>query len=147
MTAPEGSGFRFTRHNRSPRSIAILCAVYAVLLALVLAFDAAWWLIGLLALGTLPALWDVLRNTDAGLSLEPAKLRWHSGARQGEIDLTEIDFFRFDTRWDFSVRVSIILTNGKRLRLPDEALPPHKQMEQALQQAGFRVDRHHFTVF
>lgn len=147
MTIPIGSSFRFTRRNRSPRSIAILAGIYAGLLALVLTFDAAWWLIGLLALGTLPALLDVLRNTSAGLWLDPPTLRWHSGGRSGDIALSDIDFFRFDTRWDFSVRVSLVLKTGKRLRLPDEAMPPHRQLEQALQQAGFRVERHHFTVF
>ena len=59
----------------------------------------------------------------------------------------DIDRFRFDTRWDFSVRVSIVLHSGKRIRLPDESLPPHRDLETLLNQAGIRVERHHFTVF
>lgn len=139
--------FRFVRKNRSPRSIAILACLYAGLLALVVFFDAAWWLILLATLGTLPALWDVVQNSDAGSRLDTDKLSWHTGRRTGAISLSDIDFFRFDTRWDLSVRVSVILKTGKRLRLPDEAMPPHKQLEQALHQAGLRVERHHFTVF
>lgn len=147
MTAQDGSAFKFVRNNRSPRNMTILACVYAGLLALIILYDAAWWLIGLLALGTFPALWDVARNTEAGLWLDPPVLRWHSGARHGDIELPDIDYFRFDTRWDFSVRVSVVLVSGKRLRLPDEAMPPHKQLEDALTRAGFRVERHHFMVF
>ena len=98
-------------------------------------------------LATLPAVWDIIQDSNAGLNLDQDQLRWHSGKRQGEIDLRDVDYFRFDTRWDFSVRVSMVLASGKRIRLPDESLPPHRQFESLLQQAGFRVERHHFTVF
>lgn len=139
--------FTFTRQNRNSRTVTILIGIYAVLLGLVIYFDAAWWLVGLLSLATLPAVWDIVQDSRAGLSLDQQKLRWHSGKRQGEIDLNTVDFFRFDTRWDFSVRVSLVLKSGKKIRLPDESTPPHQQFEDVLQQAGFRVDRHHFTVF
>ena len=64
-----------------------------------------------------------------------------------EVPLSEIDHIRLDTRWDFSVRATVLLTNGKRLRLPYEALPPHRSFEAALQARGIRVERHHFNVF
>lgn len=139
--------FSFTRRNRSPKTIGILIAVYAGLLGLILLFDAAWWLVALPALAALPAVWDVVQNSSAGLKLDRDHLCWHSGRREGELPLQDIDFFRFDTRWDFSVRVSAILTSKKRVRLPDESVPPHRQFEEVLKQAGFRVERHHFTIF
>ena len=140
------TGFTFTRHNRAPRTIGVLIAVYVALGALVMLFDAAWWLVVVLVLPTLPALWDILKNTSAGLSLDDQDLRWFTGGREAQIDCSDIDFFRFDTRWDFSVRVSVVLASGKRIRLPDESSPPHKMFEKALQDAGFRVERHHFTA-
>ncbi|MCG7519157.1 hypothetical protein [Ruegeria sp. Ofav3-42] len=139
--------FTFTRQNRAPRTVGVLICVYAALLALVILFDAAWWLVGLLSLATLPALWDIAQNTSAGLSLDPDKLRWFTGTRDAEVDCSDIDYIRFDTRWDFSVRVSLVLVSGKRIRLPDESTPHHREFEQVLQQAGFRVERHHFTAF
>ena len=51
--------YSFARSNRNLRTLAILAGVYAALLALVVLFDAAWWIAGLLSLATLPALWDV----------------------------------------------------------------------------------------
>lgn len=139
--------FRFTRQNRNPRTVLILICIYAALIGLMIVFDAVWWLMALLALTTLPALWDVAKDTDAGMELTDDTLRWHSGQRQGELNLPEVDRFRFDTRWDLSVRVTAVLKSDKRVRLPDESLPPHKRFENVLTQAGFAVERHHFTVF
>ncbi len=139
--------FAFSRQNRTQRAVLTLICVYALLIGLVILLNAAWWLMALLALPTLPALADVLKDTSAGMELTDKALRWHTGKRQGEIELSDIDRFRFDTRWDFSVRVSAVLKSDKRLRLPDESLPPHKQFEEILNQAGFAVERHHFRVF
>ncbi len=139
--------FTFKRQNRAPRTIITLIFVYAALLAMVILFNAAWWLMGLLALFTLPALWDIARDTSAGLTLDQRKIQWFSGTREAEVDLADIDHVRFDTRWDFSVRVSLVMTTGKRVRLPDESTPPHREFEPILEKAGLRVERHHFTAF
>lgn len=139
--------YSFTRRNRNSRAVIILIGVYAALLLLIILFDAVWWLVGLLSVATLPALWDIAQDTSAGILLEQDKFSWFSGKRQGEMDLGEIDFFRFDTRWDFSIRVSLVLHSGKKIRLPDESLPPRRDLEAQLEQAGFRVERHHFMAF
>ncbi len=139
--------YSYTRHNRTPRTVLILVCVYAALIALIILFDAAWWLIGLLALATLPALWDIARGTRAGMSLDHDGIRWFSGNREGHVALADIDYVRLDTRWDFSVRASLVLQSGKRIRLPDESTPPHRDLETVLEQAALRVERHHFNVF
>ena len=110
-------------------------------------FDAAWWLMALLGLCTLPALWEFWQNPGAGLTLCDRQLFWHTGRRSATLALTEIDHMRLDTRWDFSVRATAVLRNGKRVRLPCESLPPHRLLEQACAARGIRVERHHFTVF
>lgn len=141
------AGFSFKRHNRNNRTVAILICIYACLAGLVIFLDAALWIVILLVLATLPALWDVFHDTTAGVSMGASELRWHSGSREGRVKLSEVEKFRFDTRWDFSVRVSALLKSGKRLRLPTESLPPHRELETLLQDAGFTVERHHFRVF
>lgn len=143
VTAP----FEFHRQGRSRRAVLALAISYGLILVALLVFDAAWWLMALLGLCTLPALWDVWRNPAAGLSLSSDALTWHSGRRRAEVPLSEIDHMRLDTRWDFSVRATAVLSNGKRLRLPYESLPPHRSLEAALQARGIRVERHHFNVF
>ena len=139
--------YTFTRHNRTPRTILILVLVYAALIALLILFDAAWWLVGLLGLTTLPALWDIAKGTQAGMTLDHDGIRWFSGNREGLVALADIDHVRLDTRWDFSVRTSLVLKSGKRIRLPDESTPHHSELEAAFQQAALRLKRHHFNIF
>ena len=79
---------------------------------------AAPWLIGGIALFTLPALWDLWRNPAAGIILSDENLEWFSGRLDGNVALAQIDRIRMDTRWDLSVRVTIMTRNGKSLRLP-----------------------------
>lgn len=142
MTEP----YSFVRHHRQPKTVAILIMVYSGLAALMVLFDAAWWIAGGLALVTLPTLWDLAQNTAAGLSIDSQGLRWFSGKRSAQVDLNEIDFVRMDTRWDFSVRVTLYLEKDKRVRLPYDSLPPHRDLEFAFQAHGLRVERHHFTI-
>ncbi|MCF6232967.1 MAG: hypothetical protein L3J36_07710 [Rhodobacteraceae bacterium] len=139
--------FCFTREGRSRRTAIIVICIYAVLAAAIVLINAAWWLMALLALPTLPALYDLWRSPSAGVRLSDDHLEWHTGTRKGALDLSEIDYMRFDTRFDFSVRVTAILTNDKPVRLPDEAMPAHKAFETELTARGIRVDRHHFVVF
>jgi len=142
-----GGGFSFSRQGRSPRVLGVLICVYAVLVAAILLFDAAWWLMALLALPTLPALYDLYRDPEAGLELDADTLSWRSGRRRGTLALAEIARLRLDTRWDFSVRATAVLGSGRRIRLPDESLPPHRVLEAELLARGVQVERHHFTVF
>jgi hypothetical protein len=137
----------FTRQGRSGRVMIVLAAVYVLLGMAVLTIDAAWWLMAALALPTLPALRDIYINPSAGVRLDPKGLEWHSGRRRGRLELAEIDHMRFDTRWDFSVRVAAVLHDSKRVYLPFESLPPHRAFEAALETVGVRVQRHHFAFF
>ena len=52
--------------------------------------------------------------------------------RDALVALTEVDHIRLDTRLDFSVRASIVLPNGRKIRVPFEATPPHQAFEDAL---------------
>ncbi len=140
-------GYEYRSTGRNRRTVVALLVFYGVLLGLIITVDAAPWLMVLLALVTVPGLWDLYSNRSAGLSLDDNSLQWHTGRRSAEIALSEIDHMRFDTRLDFSVRVSAVLQNEKRIRLPYEALPPHKTLEAAFEARGVRVERHHFTFF
>jgi hypothetical protein len=138
--------FEFTRHGRSRRAVLVLALIYGLLLAAVVLVDAAVWLMAVLALLTLPALWDLWRNPSAGVRLDATRLEWHSGRRAAWMDLAEIDHMRLDTRWDFSVRATAVPHTGKRVRLPFESLPPHRAFETTLTARGVRVERHHFSI-
>ncbi|UWQ90039.1 hypothetical protein QEZ52_14780 [Aliisedimentitalea scapharcae] len=133
------------RDTRTPKALIGVAAYYLILLGLWVGVDAAWWIILGLALPGLPAVADLWRNPQAGLTLTDTNVSWFSGPHHDQIDLAEIDIARFDTRWDFSIRVTLKLNTGKSLRIPFESLPPHRQFEQQLQDRGIDVKRRHFV--
>ncbi|MDR9483602.1 MAG: hypothetical protein RI566_00375 [Sediminimonas sp.] len=137
------------RHDaraRRPRTVLVLLGVWAGLAALWWALDATWWIVAALALFTLPALWEVITDRRASLHLQDGNLHWRDGARGDSVALDALDHVRFDTRLDMSVRVTLILSDGRRIRLPHASLPPHRAFETALKSAGVATRRHHFRA-
>jgi len=139
--------YQFSRMSRTPRMMATLGLLYLALIGVYAALDAAWWVVIILALPTIPAVWDCWRNTRSGLSLGPDLLRWHSGQHVDELPLDEIDHASFNTRFDFSVRVTFFLQDGSKLYLRPQVIPPRRQLEPELQKRGIRTERHHFRLF
>lgn len=146
-TPAPAADYSFSRRGRSPVAMLAAGGWLAALLVLWLVLDAALWLVALLALPVLPALWDLIRNPLAGINISQNRIEWFSGGLSGEAELSEIERVRFDTRWDFSVRATLILRSGKRIRLPQEATPPHTEADAEFQKRGLPTERHHFTAF
>lgn len=132
--------------GRNRRTVIVVILIYVALVAAILLIDAAWWLMAGLAVFTLPALCDIYTNRSAGVTLTESDLHWFTGSRQADIRLAEIDHMRFDTRLDFSIRVSAVLAGKRRIRLPYEALPPHLEFETALKNRNVKIERHHFSL-
>lgn len=138
--------FEWQRQGRNPVTMYTVLAVWAALIALVVMVQAAPWLMGAVALFTLPACWDLYRNPASGLRIDADQLTWYSGRRRATLDWSEVARVRFDTRLDFSVRATVLLTGGRKVRLPYESTPPDKLMEAALNAHGIRTERHHFSL-
>ena len=138
--------FTYHRQGRSKRTALVVLAIWLALAGAYLFLDAALWIVWFLALFTLPALWDLYRNPPSGLTLDAQRLCWFTGKRHAQVSLDEIDHIRLDTRLDFSVRVTLVLRTGAKIRLPFEATPPHQAFETALN--GFRLTtrRTHFQL-
>lgn len=147
MSLAGADPFRFVRYGRSRRTALAAALAWALICGVWLAFDAALWLLAPFALATLPALWDLWRNPRAGLVLDDEALTWQAGGRSATLKLSEIKYFEFNTRLDFSVRVRAVPHQGRPKRLPDAALPPHKALEAALTARGVSCRRHHFRLF
>lgn len=138
--------YRFERTGRTRQTAVALAAVWAVMGALVLFLDAAFWVLAIPALFTLPAIWDLISDRRAGMEIGEDTIRWHSGRSEGEVVFGRIDKVRFDTRLDLSVKVSIVLVSGRRLRLPQESVPPWRELEAVLSERGIATERHHFSL-
>ncbi|MBY6141710.1 hypothetical protein KUV26_19890 [Leisingera daeponensis] len=139
--------YSFSRRGRSTAAVLATGGWLAAVLVLWLALDAAVWLVVILALPVLPAVADLIRNPLSGLKISQDKVEWFTGKLTGKAALDEIERVRFDTRWDFSVRATLILRNGKRIRLPQEATPLYAEADAEFQKRSIRTERHHFTAF
>lgn len=146
-TQPPAEDYSFSRQGRSLATILATGGWLAGLLVLWLGLGAVLWIVVLLALPVLPALFDLVRNPFSGLKISGDRIEWFSGGLTASAELREIERVRFDTRWDFSVRTTLILHSGKRIRLPQEATPPYAEVNAAFQTRKIRTDRHHFTAF
>jgi hypothetical protein len=142
MTAP----FVFEQQARSRKTLLIVVSIWVALVAAWIWLDAALWIVAFLAAFTLPAVSDLIRNPLSGLTLNNQTLSWFSGRRNGTLELSEIDHIRLDTRLDFSVRVTAVLTTGRKIRLPFESTPPHQAFQNALEARGVKTQRHHFQL-
>ncbi|WP_370227973.1 hypothetical protein [Cognatishimia sp.] len=138
--------FTFESQGRTPKSIAALVAMVFVLIGLDY-IGTVWWILVIVAMITLPAAIDVFMNVTARLELNDQHLFWKNRSQEVTIPLHEIEKIRFDGRMDLSVRVSVVLQDGRKLRLPYDAMPPHKDLEAALKDRDIRTERHAFTVF
>lgn len=138
--------FLWTRQGRNPVTFYAVLGTWAVLLALLVLVDASPALMGFLALFTLPALWELYANPAAGLRIDRDTLSWYTGKRKAALDWSEVTHVRLDTRLDFSVRATAMLTAGRKVRLPYECTPPDKLLEAALNAHGVRTERHHFSL-
>ncbi|MFP4238769.1 hypothetical protein [Rhodosalinus sp.] len=138
--------YRFERSGRTRQTAAALAAVWAAMGALVLFLEAALWVLAIPALFTLPAAWDLISDRSAGMEIGPDTIRWHSGRSEGEVVFGRIDRVRFDTRLDLSVKVTLVLVSGRKLRLPQESVPPWRELEANLSARGIRTERHHFSL-
>ena len=134
------------RQGRTPRAILVLLACWAVLGWLALGLQAAGWIVALLGLVTLPLLWDILRNSDAWLALDRDGLRWQSGFGTADLALARIDHLRLSRRLDLSMRVTVVLRDGQRLRLPPDLQPPVPALEATARALGLRVEQHPFAL-
>ncbi|MEL6465410.1 MAG: hypothetical protein AAFQ58_10620 [Pseudomonadota bacterium] len=138
--------YRYQTTGRNRRTAVTLALVWALILLAIVVLEASLVLMALIALCTAPALYDLVSARVSGLTLDAQGLSWFAGRRTGEIAWDRIDHIRLDTRLDFSVRASAVLTSGRKVRVPLEATPPADTFEQALSARGLTVKRHHFSL-
>ena len=127
--------------GRSLRAFLVLMLVWLAALTLWFALQASVWIVGALLLVSLPALIDFGTGRSAWLRLDDKMLSWGSGGSTGEVALTRITLVRFETRLDFSIRVRLVLDDGRRITLPQ-----HPRLQEALEARDIKTERHHFGL-
>ena len=137
--------FTYTHTGRNWATLLSMLGVWGVLITLILVVDMALWLAGIVFLFTLPALFDVLTARASGLSISHDQIEWHAGRQDGTMTKRLIEIIRLDTRLDFSVRCTLVLYSGQRIKIPFEACPKHQLLEKQLHLHGYKTRRRHFS--
>lgn len=135
----------YRHHGRNRRTFGAL-AVATIVLFLLHSVGAMTWILVLLSLFAAPALVDVILNPISTLDLSDGILRWKSATQTADVPIDQIRSARFDTRLDVSIRVTLTMVNGSKVRIPNDVLPSHKILEAALKDYDIPVERHHFRV-
>lgn len=146
--APETDqqAFRFHRDARSGATLFLVALWLATLVALWAVVEARVWIVALLTLPVLPALWEIWRNPASTLTLDTQSLRWSTPRSTAEIATSELAHVELLTRWDFSIRATVHTRLGTHHRLPAAVTPKVAAFEAALTERGIPVKRQHFTV-
>lgn len=132
-------------HGRNPKTL-IGLALYFGLLAFLYSVGTLEWIIFGLGIFAVPAAIDLFKNPVTDFELNDTHIRWKNSGQEAEVPLSRIQSARFDTRWDFSVRVTLIMVDKSKLRIPQDTAPPHQTLEQAFKDRGIKTERHHFRV-
>jgi hypothetical protein len=104
----------------------------------------ALWLAGIVFLFTLPAVYDLITARASGITINAQQVAWYAGKQDGDIPKRLIEYTRLDTRLDLSVRCTLVLYSGQKVKVPFESCPKHQELEQQLHTFGYKTRRQHF---
>lgn len=135
----------FTHHGRNRRTFIALGLAVAVLVGLN-AIGTTFWILAILSVFAVPALVDVLFNPISTFALKDGVLRWKSATQEAEMRTEQIRSARFDTRLDISVRATLNMVDGSKVRIPNDVLPSPDRLQATLEAYDIPVERHHFRV-
>lgn len=138
--------YSFERRGRSKLTAIVVIGIYVVLACAYVALDISLWFVGITAVFTLPALWDLKADTRSGLTLSKSGVSWFHGKNSATIERSEIKRFRVDLRMDRSVKLSVELQSGRRIRLPQPSTPPLKDLERELTNYDYPFRKNPFAL-
>ena len=142
MAAP----LRHELHGRNRRTIGALVVAVAFL-GFLYSIGTTGWILTLLSVFALPALVDVIFNPLSTFEIDDDAIRWRSVTQVAAVGLDKVRQVRVDTRLDISIRVTLMLVDGSKMRIPQDVLPPRNTLETALADRDIPIERHHFRLF
>lgn len=137
--------YTFEKRGRTPFTVFALLAIWGGLFLIWLGLGASIWVIGGVALFTLPAFWDVIRDSRATLTISKGRIAWDAAFSSG--DRSDVDHVRLNRRFDGSMKVLLVHVGGATTRLPPDVVPPVEALEKALAKADIPTQRHPFLPF
>ena len=90
--------------------------------------------------------WELWSNPVGRLTLDAETLSFDSGRQERTVKLADVSNVRILRRMDLSWLATVVLRDGKRLRLPANCTPPGEQLGAELTSRGVKVDRILFSL-
>ena len=137
--------YRFARPARRPAAFAMVGAGIGLVALFIFVIDAHPLIVAVAALAVAPAAYDLARGTTATLTLTDRDIAWASGTRAVTVPLAEIDQAVLATTLDFSQRATLLLRDGRRVRIPPECLPGGRILDSELDARGIGNRRSLFS--
>ncbi|MBT8415478.1 MAG: hypothetical protein KJO30_14225 [Boseongicola sp.] len=133
----------FTHRRTSRNASSYVMVAFAIIGLLVLMFglQAHPFVVALFGVLIAPAIWSIIANTKAHLSIDETSISWQVGSRGDSVDFDDIDFVRARTALDLSQRFAIFRNSGPKLHIPGPCLPSGRQLDEALEARGVTVKR------
>lgn len=129
-----------THHGRNIRSFVVLCLVTAGLIGL-LVYGLHWAIVAVLALVAVPSLVDVIFNPKASFELDENGIRWKNVTQEAELGFHQIKSVHIATRLGVAFRITLIMYDDAKVRIPEDVLPPRSELEAALERHNIPVNR------
>ncbi|SMP22347.1 hypothetical protein [Shimia sagamensis] len=120
-----------TQHGRNPRSLIVLFVVSSGLIGL-LAYGTHWGIVAALSLIMVPTLVDVAFNPIATFDLNEDGIRWKNATQEAELGFHQIKSVHIATRLNVAFRITVIMHDDAKVRIPQDVLPPRTDLEAAL---------------
>ena len=135
------SPFIHRRTSRNASSYATVAIAILLLLVLIFWLDAHPFVVGVFGVLVSPAIWSIIANTQASLTLSDDSMSWQVGARGDEVPLRDIDYVRARTSLDLAQRVTVFRHSGPKRHIPGPCVPPGRRLDEALEARGITVKR------
>ena len=136
--------FTYRAIGRNWTTLIVTLSVWVVLAFLLLRVEMAPWLAMIVFLFTLPAVYDLISARASGIIVNRNQIAWYAGKRDNSAAASLIDHIKLDTRLDLSVRCTLVLSSGQKIKVPFEACPNHRALETQLHAHGYTTRRQHF---
>ena len=134
--------YHFARPARTRRNAVIVIGVLFCLGLARVVLDAAWGILAVGALFVLPAIWDMVMDRVATMTVDDRSVQWKTAGQAGTVPLNDIVKVVLDTRLDQSIRMTLHLTDGARLRVPSDCVLPQPQFVQETRNSYWQLATH-----
>ena len=138
--------YTYERRGRTITTAIVLALIYLILALGMVLLNLSQWIVAIAFVFTLPAFYDLISDVRSGMAISDQEISWFHSKTSAAIPTADIKRLRIDLRMDRSVKLTIELENGRKVRVAQPATPPLKELEAVLPKAGIEFRKNPFSL-